>query len=102
MSKINPDPLYILYKLCDRLKLGLEFENRVKIIFAKVGLKIFKCGLGTLPDSAKENIIGLNAPTSLLLRFSPDYFCIILNSPLVKGSRRPFILISKSNLPSLA
>lgn len=64
------------FKFDDRLKHGLEFEQRVEQVFTELGLQVYPYGLGTLPDSAKLNIVGLNDPTSLLLRFTPDFYCI--------------------------
>jgi hypothetical protein len=78
------------FKFSDRLRPGLEFESRVERIFSKSGLRIYPYGLGTLPDRAKDNIVGLKDPTSLLLRFTPDYYCII-------PYRFTFLIECKSN-----
>ena len=64
------------YSFRDRLEYGLKFENTVETTFKKLGLPIYPYGLGSLPDVAKEELIKLNDPTSLLLRFAPDFFCV--------------------------
>ena len=60
----------------DRLKIGLSFESRVERLFKKLGVSIYPYGLGTLPTKAKELLLSQNDPTSLLLRFTPDFFII--------------------------
>ena len=64
-------------KFGERLKLGQKFEKMVENFFLESGLQIFRYGLGTLPETAKKELISLNDPTSLLLRFSPDFFCVL-------------------------
>ena len=60
-----------------RLKLGHNFEDKVKKYLFGLGVIAYPFGLEYLSNSAKKALIGLNDPTSLLIRFSPDLFCLV-------------------------
>ena len=63
-----------------RYKHGIDFEARVEAVFEQYGLPIYPYGMDQLPAEARRQLILLNDPTSLLLRFAPDYFCITQES----------------------
>lgn len=64
----------------ERLKYGHNFEDHVQEYMQSQGLRCYKYGLDTFPKSAKRKLVGLTDPTSLLLRFGPDFYCPIPGS----------------------
>jgi len=65
-----------------RLGMGHSFESQVQYyLWKQYGLRIFKCGLEQKPEAAIEQLIKLNDPTSLEIRFDPDFICFVPGLP---------------------